>query len=134
MKNIEEFASNKFIANIEDFFNGLPSKRNGLPTVSLLLFLDPNDWHYVWKTLDIHESIAKAVIHGMSVKYLIPVGATQLTFEKRDTGRIHLSKAPCRLDERFDREEVLNATIPYFMRDAFGHKLESIKFTDFNKH
>jgi len=67
----------------------------------------------------------------MSVNCLVPVGVTYLVFERRATGRIHLSKdIESYIDERFDASEVLNATIPYFMRDLFGYKIDTVKITD----
>ena len=137
MKNIEEFSSVKFAVVVNDFLDGKPSKRNGLSTVRALLFLDPTDNHYVWYALGTQDVIEDVIDHSMSVKHLAPVGVTYLVFERRDTGRIHLSLSKnieSYIDERFDADEVLNATIPYFMRDLFGYELDTFKITDFAKN
>jgi hypothetical protein len=130
MKNIDEFSSVKFAAIVRLFLVGLPSKRNGLPSVRLLLFYNPADAHYVWYALRNQDVID----HSMSEKHLVPVGATCLVFERRATGRIHLSKdIEGYIDERFDSDEVLNGTIPYFIRDSFvgsGYTLDTVKITD----
>jgi len=128
MKNIDEFSSVKFAATVRDFLDGKPSKRNGLSTVRALLFLDPTDNHYVWYALGTQDAVEDVIDHSMSVKHLAPVGVTYLVFERRATGRIHLSKdIESYIDERFDASEVLNATIPYFMRDLFGCTIDTVK-------
>jgi hypothetical protein len=135
MKNIEELSSVKFAAIVSDFLDGKPSKRNGLSTVRALLFMDSTDNHYVWYALGAQDVVEDVIDHSMSKKFLVPVGVTYLVFETRDTGRIHLSKdIESYIDERFDADEVLNATIPYFMRDLFGYKLDAVKITDLGKN
>jgi hypothetical protein len=128
VKNIT-FSSEDFSQSAKDFFATTPETQNDLPTIRLLLFLDPQDMHYVYYCLQ-DEPIRKLVEHSMEMKDYIPAGMTRVGFRK-DGGRIKLAEDfPCRIDKEFDYIEVLNATVPYLMRDIFNYKLDDVRITD----
>jgi hypothetical protein len=129
-----EISSANFSAVATDFFNIQPQERNGLPMIPLLLFLDPRTNSYVWYSTGSKLTDVNAVVEHRMVKLiLIPVGAASLIFEERG-GIVKLTDIPNFVDNRFDGEEVLNATIPYFLRDTFGYKLEHIRISDLTKN
>jgi hypothetical protein len=129
------FVSHDFVGKASAFFRGKPTSRNSFDTISLLLFLDIHSGSYFWYYLPKGDAIQQAVEYAMEKKHFAPVGAAWIVFEERTTGKVHLSEeTDTFVDGRLDREEVLNATIPYFMRDNFNYKLEDVKFTDLERN
>jgi len=126
-----QFSSSEFTTKATTFFNDKPQELNGFPVIRLLLFLDPRSLHYDWYSLSPKDKMQSVVEYYMEKKVLIPIGAAALSFVERGDGRIHLSDTlPSFIDPPFNSEEVLSQTIPYFMRDTFGYKLDQIKISD----
>lgn len=136
---IYQTTSAEFAEKAEGFFKGKrETKVNDLPTVSLLLFLDPGTKNYVWYAIAEKDKLESVVEYSMAKKGLIPVGACLLAFESFDNGtRIRLTNDLQHFVEDIeflDVEEVLNGTIPHFMWDTFGYELGQIKISDLTKN
>jgi hypothetical protein len=122
------FKSEKFAADATAFFKKQPGTVNDLPVVRLLLWLNPQTTNYMWSYLSEPRhseasEVSSEVLKGMNMLRLVPIGAVLLSFEVRADKRIYLSaETPSFVDERFDLDEVLNGTIPYFMREKFGYR------------
>jgi hypothetical protein len=120
---------NEFISKAKALITLAPKQSGGFPTIPLLLFFKPSDATYGWYPLAQDEDIEKVVAVGSNKKGLLPIGCIIIQFEKRRDGRIHLAdQSPFFVNEQFDAENVLNGTVPYFMRDKFGYSLGSVRF------
>lgn len=134
MDGFEELSPTLFISQATAFFGGRPTTFNNLPVVKLLLFVDPRTDNYVWAVIRDGDTVDGVVKQAIGTKSVFPVGTAFLTFDTYD-GRAKLSKAiDFVIDTQFDEEEVLNGTIPYFLRDALGYQLEDVKFSDLTKN
>lgn len=135
---VAKFDSATFTAAAEEFFKDKrDSKVNGLPTVSLLLWCDPVTGHYVWYAIAGKDKLNEIIESSMAKKLLIPVGAALVTFRNQvvgDKAVIKLDGLPTFVHEIFDAEEVLNGTIPYFMREQFGYEIGMVNIRDLSKN
>jgi len=124
-----------FANEVLAFFKDRPEEVNGLGTIRLLLFIEPISGTYTWYALAKWESIENVLQIGMAKKRYVPIGACFLSFEKRANDRVYLvEEAPVFVNENFDAEEVLNGTIPYFMKEKFNYTLGQIKISDLSKN
>jgi hypothetical protein len=138
MEVIAQFSSAEFTEKAEAFFKDRhETKVNGLPTVSLLLWLDPVTMNYVWYAVAPKDKLETVVEYSMGKKMLIPAGAVFITFRNEIVGDktvVKLSEdMPNFVHELYNAEEVLNATVPYFMRDTFGYELGQVKISYLTK-
>jgi hypothetical protein len=125
--NMIDISGTTFVREATDFFANRHSSHNGLLTVKLLLFLNMENGHYCWRVLD--GAIEEIVLHGL--KYMAPVGGVYITFEHRSDNRIGLTRElDVFVDPRFDKEEVFNNTVPYFMREKFNYGLSDVVVRD----
>ncbi|MGC1478813.1 MAG: hypothetical protein WA804_23405 [Terriglobales bacterium] len=135
MEIVYQATAAEFTESVEAFFKDKPTTFNGIPTIRLIIWLDPTTSNFVWYVLTKNDVIRDVVEYSMGKKMLIPVGCTLLTFETREDQRVHLTDAlEASVHGLFDQEEVLNGTIPYFMQETFGYELKAVKVCDLTKN
>jgi hypothetical protein len=135
MEIVYQATAAEFTETVEAFFKDKPATFNGIPTIKIILWLDPTTNNFVWYVLTKNDVIRDVVEYSMGKKLLIPVGCTLLTFETRDDQRVHLTDAlEASVHGLFDQEEVLNGTILYFMREQFGYEIDMVNIRDLSKN
>ena len=131
-------SSSEFAAQAATFFKGQPKATGDFaekfPPIPLLLFFAPYADSYMWYPLAPQEDIGRVIEYAMEKKRFVPIGACLLGFEQRGE-RIHLSESlPHFVDPNFDAEEVLNGTVPFFMKEKFNYDLKSVRVSDLTKN
>lgn len=125
----------QYIRDAEALFSRLPKEVNGMGTIRLLLFVDPVSGCFIWYPLGGLETVTRVVKAGIDKKGFLPIGACFLSFEQRDNDRIYLrQEVPIFVHEHFDAEEVLNGTVPYFMKEKLNYDISSLKAYDPEKN
>src|SRR5664280_1670958 len=108
--------------------------KDGLPVINLLLFWDSTN-HYAWRSIgqpdsfgdEFEQDIAKILLETHAKYDAVPIGICQLTFVQKGE-KVYLNENTSALlwDDNFEIAEVLNGTVPYFMKEHFGYKLEDV--------